>query len=265
MPRIIDPSWNRGAEPRGGGAPDVAGSPATASPSGPRLRTADPYRDLAVIDERAPRVNQATVGALAALAVATGWWPLLAVLATQLTLAVTLGRRWCLPCRLYFDVIQPRLGEGRLEDSRPPRFANQLGAAFLWAATVASAAGAPRAGAVLGGVVAVLALLAATTGLCVGCVLYRVGARLRGVRALRVHALDLAALGGEPGRAQVVLFTHPLCADCQALGARLSGEGRAPVVVDVSRRRDLARAYGVAVVPLAFEVAPDGRVVRELT
>lgn len=265
MPRIIEPSPNSAADPRREGPPGVDAPSTTAPRAGPRPRTADPYRDLAVIDERAPRVNQATVGALAAVAVVTGWWPLFALLATQLTLAVTLGRRWCLPCRLYFDVIQPRLGEGKLEDSRPPRFANQIGAAFLWAATVTSALGAVRAGAVLGGIVAVLALLAATTGLCVGCVLYRVGARLRGVRALRVHAFDLAALGAEPGRSQVVLFTHPLCADCQALGARLSGEGRSPVVVDVSKRRELARAYGVAVVPLAFEVAPDGRVVRELT
>jgi hypothetical protein len=34
---------------------------------------ADPYRDLDVIDSRAPRFNQATIGALSALAVATGW------------------------------------------------------------------------------------------------------------------------------------------------------------------------------------------------
>jgi hypothetical protein len=32
------------------------------------------------------------------------------------------------------------------------------------------------------------------------------------------------------------------------------------VKVDVSKRRDLAKKYGVSVVPLAFEVAPDGRV-----
>jgi hypothetical protein len=230
-----------------------------------RARTADPYRDLAVIDERAPRVNQATVAVLAAAGVATGWWPLFALVAAQLTVAVTLGRRWCLPCRLYFDVLQPRLGEGRLEDSRPPRFANQVGATFLWAATFASAAGLRVAGAALGGIVAALALLAATTGLCVGCLLYRLAARLRGVRALRVHAIDLAAIGARPGGPQIVLFSHPLCADCQAIGARLSGEGRAPVVVDVSKRRDLARAYGIAVVPLAFEVGADGRVLRELT
>jgi hypothetical protein len=145
-----------------------------------RPRTADPWRDLAVIDERAPRVNQAVVGGLAALGVATGWWPLFALVALQLTLSFTLGRRWCLPCLLYFSVLQPRLGEGRLEDSRPPRFANQVGAAFLWTATGAAALGHARVGLELGGVVAALALLGATTGLCVGCAIYRGIAALRG-------------------------------------------------------------------------------------
>src|SRR5207302_11143234 len=98
--------------------------------------TADPYRDLDVIDSRAPRFNQATIGALSALAVATGWWWLLGVLAAQLAVGLTLGRRYCLPCLAYFELVQPRFGEGRLEDSRPPRFANLVGAVFLGAATV---------------------------------------------------------------------------------------------------------------------------------
>jgi thioredoxin-like negative regulator of GroEL len=62
----------------------------------------------------------------------------------------------------------------------------------------------------------------------------------------------------------VVAFSHPLCSDCQELSRRLEGEGRAPVVVDVSRRPDLARKYGVAVVPLAVAVGPDGRVLRRI-
>jgi len=49
-------------------------------------RTADPYRDLDVIDSRAPRFNQATIGVLAALAVTTGWWWLLGLLGAQLLL-----------------------------------------------------------------------------------------------------------------------------------------------------------------------------------
>jgi hypothetical protein len=232
--------------------------------AGPRPRTADPYRDLAVIDARAPRFNQATVGAVAALGVLTGWWGLFALLALQLTLGLTLGRRWCLPCMFYFEVVQPRLGEGPLEDSRPPKFANQLGALFLWSATAAGAAGLGTLAAALGGLVAALALLAAATGFCAGCVAYTLGARLLGLRGRAVDRVDLAELGVPPGQPAVIQFTHPLCSDCHALEARLRGEGRAPVLVDVSRRKDLARKYGVAVVPLAVEVDGGGAVVRRL-
>jgi hypothetical protein len=143
-------------------------------------RLADPYRDLAVIDSRAPRFNQATVGALSALAVATGWWWLLAVLAGQLVVGLTVGRRFCLPCVAYFELVQPRFGEGPLEDSRPPRFANLVGAVFLTAASVFYAAGLHVVGAILGGLVAGLALLAAATGFCTGCEAYKLGSLLAG-------------------------------------------------------------------------------------
>jgi hypothetical protein len=143
-------------------------------------RLADPYRDLDVIDSRAPRFNQATIGLLAVLALATGWWWLLGLLAAQLLVGLTLGRRFCLPCLAYFELVQPRIGEGRLEDARPPRFANVVGAVFLTAATVAYAAGLTTLGAVLGGIVAALALLAAATGFCSGCEAYKLGSFLLG-------------------------------------------------------------------------------------
>ena len=143
-------------------------------------RLADPYRDLDVIDSRAPRFNQATIGLLAVLAVATGWWWLLGILGLQLVVGLTLGRRFCLPCLAYFELVQPRFGEGTLEDARPPRFANFVGAVFLTSATVAYAAGLTGPGAVLGGLVAALALLAAATGFCTGCEAYKVGSFLLG-------------------------------------------------------------------------------------
>ena len=143
-------------------------------------RIADPYRDLDVIDSRAPRFNQATIGVLSALAVATGWWWLLGVLAAQLVVGLTLGRRFCLPCLAYFELVQPRFGEGPLEDSRPPRFANVVGVVFLTSGTAAYAASLPVPGAVLGGVVAALALLAAATGFCTGCEAYKLGRLLLG-------------------------------------------------------------------------------------
>jgi uncharacterized membrane protein len=143
-------------------------------------RRADPYRDTQLIDERAPRVNQTVVGTLSLVAVLTGWWWLLALLALQLALGLTLGRRWCLACVAYFELIQPRVGEGRLEDARPPRFANMVGLGVLSAASLAYLAGLDVLGAALGLLVAVLALLAATTGFCAGCTAYRLGYRLTG-------------------------------------------------------------------------------------
>jgi Domain of unknown function (DUF4395) len=143
-------------------------------------RLADPYRDLDVIDSRAPRFNQATIGALSVLAVATGWWWLLGVLAAQLLIGLTIGRRFCLPCLAYFELVQPRFGEGPLEDARPPRFANMVGAVFLATATASYAAGLETLGAVLGGLVAGLALLAAATGFCTGCEAYKLGSALLG-------------------------------------------------------------------------------------
>lgn len=145
-------------------------------------RVADPYRDLDVIDSRAPRFNQVVVGALSVAAVVAGWWWLLALLALQLAVGLTFGRRYCLPCLAYFELVQPLVGEGPLEDARPPRFANMVGVAFLTAASVSYLAGLATLGAVLGGTVAVLALLAGATGFCAGCEAYKVGYVLTGRR-----------------------------------------------------------------------------------
>lgn len=133
-----------------------------------------------VIDARAPRFNQAVVGLVSLLALLTGWWWLLALLALQLLAGLTLGRRFCLPCVAYFALVQPRFGEGQLEDSRPPRAANMVGLAVLGSASIAYAAGGASVGLLLGSLVAALALLAAVTGLCTGCEAYKLACRLRG-------------------------------------------------------------------------------------
>ena len=143
-------------------------------------RIADPYRDLEMIDSRAPRFNQAVIGVVSLVAVATGWWWLLALLAANLGSGLLFGRRFCITCVAYFSLIQPRFGEGPLEDSRPPRAANVVGFVFLAGASLAYGVGVGIAGAVLALIVAVLALLAATTGFCTGCEAYKLGCRLRG-------------------------------------------------------------------------------------
>jgi Domain of unknown function (DUF4395) len=231
------------------------------------VRTADPYRDLDVIDSRAPRTNQAVVGLGAALAVATGWWPILALLAAQLGIGLRFGRRYCLPCVAYFELIQPWIGEGPIEDSRPPRFANQIGFAVLSSASIAYLVGLPLLGAALGSLVAFLALLATTTGFCTGCQIYRIGARLLGVRGRRLDRIDLADVGltSRPAGDIVVSFGHPLCTDCQTLEAEVRASGRPLVAVDVRSQRGLARKYGVTLVPTAVAVSPDGTVLARLT
>ena len=226
-------------------------------------RTAQPYEDTDVIDARGPRTNQAVIGALALLALLLDleWLP--AVLAAQLAIGLTLGRRFCLPCLFYFEVIQPRFGEGPIEDSRPPRFANMVGVAFLGGATIAFLAGVPALGWTLTLIVAVLALLAAApTGLCMGCEAYKLSARLRGIAAKHVVRIDP---GDVPlDGAGVVQFTHPLCSECMEWERRLESEGRPHTAIDVSQRPELARKYGVAVVPTVVAVAGDGTVLERL-
>ena len=143
-------------------------------------RLADPYRDTDVIDSRAPRFNQATIGVLSLIAVLTGWHWLVGLLALQLVVGLVFGRRYCLPCLAYFELVQLRFGEGPLEDSRPPRAANMVGAVVLAASALAYFAGSDLAGTALALLVSGLALLAAATGFCTGCEAYKLGCRLTG-------------------------------------------------------------------------------------
>ena len=230
----------------------------------PATRTAHPYDDTDVIDARAPRFNQTVVGTLSLLAVVTGWWILVAALAVQLIAGLRFGRRYCLPCVFYFEVLQPRIGEGEVEDARPPRFANILGAVFLSASSLAYLAGWTGIGTAIAALVAALALLAAVTGFCLGCEMYRFGARLRGIRPGSVERIDLEELGVVPNGRVVVQFTHPLCSDCKEVERRLTEDGERLVLIDVSARADLARRYHVQVVPTALAVEGDGLVVARL-
>jgi hypothetical protein len=227
-------------------------------------RTADPWRDTDVIDARAPRFNQAVVG-IVALAGAVFGWPLAwAVMGAQLLMGLTLGRRFCLTCVAYFTLIQPRFGEGELEDSRAPRLANMMGAGFLGAAAVAWWLGAHAIGTGLGLLVAGLALLAATTGFCAGCEIYRLTARARGISPRHHGHIDLADLDGVAGSGGFVEFTHPLCAECREWERRLAAEESPVVSVDVRSRPDLARKYGIAIVPTVLAVDGEGAVLRRL-
>jgi Domain of unknown function (DUF4395) len=228
-------------------------------------RSADPWRDTDVIDFRAARFGQGVTGLVALAGVVLGWPAAWALMAAQLAIGVALGRRWCLPCVAYFVLIQPRVGEGEVEDARPPRLANLIGIAFLGSAAGLWWAGVETAATALGASVAALALLSAATGFCAGCQLYRIAARLRGISAAHHDAIDPADLPGLEGAERAhVEFTHPLCSECHAWERRLESRPEPLVRIDVTERPDLARKYGIALVPAVFAVAADGTVAERL-
>jgi hypothetical protein len=132
-------------------------------------------------------------------------------------------------------------------------------------ASVFYALGFASVGLVLGSIVAALASLAAISGICVGCEIYALLARLRGIRGGRIERFDLEQLGlAQPGDV-VVLFTHPLCSQCHEVGATLAKQPKPVVRIDVSKRKDLAKKYGVSLVPLAFAVSREGIVTEQLS
>lgn len=125
------------------------------------------------IDPRGPRFNQAVLTVALLAGFLADLRPVVPVFAGVLLLGAAFGPRYGPFLRLYAEVIRPRLSPPKeLEDPRPPRFAAAVGVAFLTAATVAFAVGAPGLGWGLALVVAALAGLAATTGICVGCEMY---------------------------------------------------------------------------------------------
>ncbi len=135
------------------------------------------------IDPRGPRFNQAMIAALLPLGFVLDWEPLVPATAVVLGLGAALGPRFGPFLALYAHIIRPRLGPpAELEDPRPPRFAATLGTVVLAAATVAFLANGELVGWVLALVVAFLAGLAASTGICVGCEIYLFLARRRGIR-----------------------------------------------------------------------------------
>jgi hypothetical protein len=157
-----------------------------------------------MVDARQPRFGQAVTG----IALLVGYlldWPLvIPLLAVVLAGASLLGPRANLYAHL-FRWIKPlaRLGPPReLEEAAPPRFANTLGFLFLTAAAIAYFAFQPP---VMGGwlawglglIVSALALLAAATGLCVGCEFYVLARRL--LTGGRVAGKRVVAPGAEAG------------------------------------------------------------------
>lgn len=132
------------------------------------------------IDPRGPRFNQAVLAVALLGGFLVDWRPVVPLFALVLLVGAALGPRYGPFLALYGRVIRPRLAPPReLEDPRPPRFASSVGVVFLAAATLAFVAGDAGIGWGLALIVAALAALSATTGICVGCEIYLLLARRR--------------------------------------------------------------------------------------
>ena len=132
-----------------------------------------------MVDPRQPRLGQGITGLTLLIGYLLDAPIVLPVLAVVLALA-SLGGPSVNPYAWLFRGLR-RIGlfgpPSELEEAAPPRFANTVGFVFLTAASIAFYAFDPPLadGWVawgLGLVVSGLALLAAITGLCVGCELY---------------------------------------------------------------------------------------------
>lgn len=167
------------------GAPD-ASAPTSADASASERARSDARPEAhrpKPIDPRGPRFNQAVLASSLVLGFVFQWWYVAPIFAIVLFLGAAFGPAYGPFLRLYADVVRPRLAPPKeLEDPRPPRFAATVGVAFLAAATVAFVAGSHAIGWTLALIVAVLAALAAVTGICVGCEIYLWFARRRGVQ-----------------------------------------------------------------------------------
>jgi hypothetical protein len=143
-----------------------------------------------LVDPRLPRLGQAITGTLLGLAFVLRWPVVLPIVAAVLAGASLLGPRANLYAHLFRWVKRtfPLGPPAYLEEAAPPRFSNTIGFLFTAAATAALYGfGADALAWTLALIVSALALLAAVTGLCVGCEFY-------------VLARRFATRGRVPGR-----------------------------------------------------------------
>jgi hypothetical protein len=139
-------------------------------------------RAPAPIDPRGPRLNQAVLCVALLAGFVFNVWIVAPVFAVVLFLGAAFGPAYGPILRFYAVVVKPRLGPpSELEDPRPPRFAATIGVVFLVLASAAFLGDSDTLGWILALIVAGLAGLAASTGICVGCELWLMIARRRNI------------------------------------------------------------------------------------
>lgn len=149
-----------------------------------------------------------------------------------------------------------------LEPAAPTRFSQVLAVVFLAVASVLLFTGPQAAGWVIAGMVAFLALLSATTGICVGCEIYRLFLARRTSHGDEDPRALMSLAGAGPW---LVVLTAPGCARCEPTARELEAVagGREVRRVDITRTPGAAK-LPVRSVPAAIAVDRDGalRVVK---
>ena len=147
----------------------------------PRTAPAGPPDGL--VDPRGPRFAAAATSAVLAvvllLAPGAAATVLLAAQTAVFAVGATLGVQRTPYGLVFRTLLRPRLGAPtELEDARPLRFAQAVGLGFAAVGLAALLAGATTLGLVATGLALAAALLNAAFGLCLGCELYLLGARV---------------------------------------------------------------------------------------
>ena len=133
------------------------------------------------IDVRGPRFSAAITFAVLSAAFLLRNVPLLAFQVAVFAVAAIAGLRWS-PYGNVFRFLKRRLDWGPPPATEPeagPRFSQLMGLLFSGGGLGAVLAGATGLGWGLVLVVVALSALLAATGLCIGCEVYALGARLR--------------------------------------------------------------------------------------
>lgn len=136
------------------------------------------------VDPRGPRFAAAVTSAVLVAVLVTGSGALLAAQAAVFAVGAVAGPAWQ-PYGLAFRrFVRPRLGPpAAFEDARPPRFAQGVGLVFAAVGAAGYFAGLGWLGATAAGLALLAAFLNAAFGYCLGCQLYVLVQRSKGVFA----------------------------------------------------------------------------------
>ena len=200
----------------------------------------------------APRFAQAITGMLCLEAVIFQTQAVVVIAAVFIALAL-IGPRWS-PVAYLLALLPLRPAE--LEPSRPVRFAQLMAISMLVVAIALLYAGATTAGWIVTGLVAVVALFSAITGICIGCIAWKQLVRRGGSAHDLKKAFDLEGRGP-----WLLVVTAPNCPRCGPAKRAIedAAGSRQVVSVDLSEHPE-AGALPIWSVPAGIIITASGDV-----